>query len=777
MATENTNPRRMDNRTIDARSRTIEQQIEEAQRKGDTRRVKALSSFGKTLSQQLKEAQRIGDAEAIKNLNLKSGIASASVGTFTGLVDLAVAGYNWGTGSTVKDLRTSVLEATGVPTEGTEGNELTYNLPEYGLMVAGLSQLIKAGWKGAKNLRESRKLKEFTKQLPPAQANRFKQFMMNGQGSNDAELAAILQQLRGDTRYAEFFHQLDTAATKELLKNIAPTPGPMSPNVATRAAVQSVAAKAESLKDARNTAGAVNFTKAQALAGDRPLVKTESTLAALNKLRDEAAGIDSPDSRALVSSIDNLKKTFLETVNQPAVGAPVTIPKTMNAAQFKGLLTEFGRKAATEDALIKGLSSNSLEKLNNAVFGGLTDDLRLAATTAANIDDRKALGELVKARTEYKRGSDAYDSFVSQGIPKFLKDKSIDEIDPEALLSEYSKLNSGQRDLFRSWVGGTYPEALQSLDSRVFNKFVESAYKELPDGTMGIDIGTLARNWAKTTSKTETKAGEADMLAKALGTNFKELDARMKDALVFSRKMDVAKSAADTSESMLDKTQKVLPAVVGSSPLGYQGAQVTDLALKSIQAATGSPVLTADQLMKVLLTPQGASYLKQAALSPRSAATLERLTEVEKVTTPAKSWLASGAVVTGFSPRTPAATEDDGLIDPDSLEQPADTMPMAAPVVGMDKGGDDLIDPDAPMQEQPSQGATMQSMSYAPPATAPAVGSTVGPEEEEKVKRVIESMLMQDPNLNADYVLNAYRQGSPENRQKFLNLYEGSSFK
>jgi hypothetical protein len=98
-------------------------------------------------------------------------------------------------------------------------------------------------------------------------------------------------------------------------------------------------------------------------------------------------------------------------------------------------------------------------------------------------------------------------------------------------------------------------------------------------------------------------------------------------------------------------------------------------------------------------------------------------------------------------------------------------------MVGMDEEEDDLIDPDAPLQEQPPQGATMQPMSYAPPATAPAVGSTVGPEEEEKVKRVIESMLMQDPNLNADYVLNAYRQGSPENRQKFLNLYEGSSYK
>jgi hypothetical protein len=778
MATENTNPRRMDNRTIDARSRSIAQQIEEAERKGEKKKVEALRKYGKSLSEQLKDAQRRGDVPAIKDLNTKSGIISASVGTVTGLVDLAVAGYNWGTGSTVKDLRTSVLDATGVPTGGTEGYEFDYNLPEYGLMAAGLASLAKSGWKGVKNIRESRKLDKFAKTLPPQQANTFRKFMMNGQGSDDPVIMSILSQLKSDPNYAEFFHKLDTAATKELLKNVAPKAGPMSPDMATRAAVTSVANKVASVKEARDTAGNVAFQKAFALAGDKPLVKTDETLRVLNDLQKQALTTDTPSSRALASSIESLKQTFLQTTSQPAVGAPITAAKTMTVPQFKNLMTEFGKKIGTEDALIKGLSSTDLDKLNKAVFAGLATDLKTAVATAASVDDRKALGALVQARTQFKDNSDAYNRLIAQGIPKFLQNKSVDEIDPEALLAEYGKLNPGQRTLFRSFVGEQYPEALQSIDSQVFDRFVEKAYTRLPDGTMGIDMGKLAKNWAELTGKQTTKSTDADMLAQALGTNFADLDKRMKDALVFSRKMDVAGVAAEgQSSGLLDSLQRSLPAVVGSTGAGYQGAKGTDLALKSAQALTSSSALTPDQLMKVLLTPEGAQYLKQAALSPNSTKTLERLTAVNQASTPKQRWAATSAVFTGASPRESIPVEEADFVIPEDMVIPEGLIPTSQEAEGAATEVEDFVIPDElqPMlQEAPAQPMMSTPVSQAAPASVMPVSDTpaqVSPEEEQAVRQVLVGMQQQDPTLNVDYVFNSYLRAAPEKRQQFMQLF------
>lgn len=714
-----------------------------------------LDAMGKTLNQRIAEARARGDTKEVERLTLGAGIQSAGVGIFTGIPDLAISGYNWATGSNIKDLRSRALEAAGVPTEAPDKeNDLLYEGPEYVAMAWGLGQLAKSGWKGFKSLRESKKIKDFQKTLPPTQANRFSKFMMNGQGSDDPMVIAALQQMRKDPKYAEFFTKMDEAATKTALKAMSPAQG-ARPQTGTKQAVTAVQDKINTLREARNSAGNASFTKALALAEDRPLVKANKTLEALNDLQQKALTTDTPDSRKLAAALENLKQTFV-------VGEGATDAKTMSVPQFQGLLAEFGKKIGSDDAVLKGLSQTDLEKINKAVFSSLQTDLRASLVNLPDSKDRQAIGALIKAREEFSINSQRYNKAISQGIPKFLQGKSLDEIDPEMLFSEYKKLNSGQRSLFREWVGEKAPQALQTLDKKAFDNFLDGSFKELPDGTMGYDLGKLARNWTKI-QENKNKPEEADMLVKALGTNADEFSERMKDALIFTRKMDLGAPVKEQKGSVFGSMRRALPGAVGSTTAGYQGAKATDLTLQTAEAIMAHRGLTPDQLMKAFLTPEGAKFLKSAALSPNSRETLEALTKMESVLPTGKSLAAFSAASSGLLERE---TGMDVVIPEDLMQELAIPEEMTAPIepTPMPQGGTE-VDDDVFIPEDLMPPTEQQSM----PSMQPVSMSM--DDEESIVRGVLQQMKAKDPYLNEDYVMNAYRNAPQNLRQQFLQVY------
>jgi hypothetical protein len=587
--------------------------------------------------------------------------------------------------------------------------------------------------------------------------------MMRGQGSNDPMVMAALQQLRKDPRYSELFTTLDKAATETAIKAMAPRPSKLSPQAATTKAVQSVEDKVNSVRKARDVAGDANFTRAAALAGDREIVNPSNTIQALSELRSRYAKVGTASSQKMVNAIDELSNTFVDA----ATGAP----KNMTADQFKGLLTEFGRKVGTEDSVVKGLAQKDLEILNNSVFSSLSKDLTGSLKSATNAEDKKAIGALIQARTQYAKGSAEYNKLISQGIPKFLQGKSIDEVDPEMLVSEYKKLNSAQRDLFRDWLGDRSKESLQFLDKTAFDDFLGKSFKKLPSGEMGYDLGKMSQNWAA------LPANDKDILAKALGTNAQEFSGRMKDALVFSRKMDVGGITPEpASAGVVSRLSRVLPGAVGSTTAGYQGAKVTDLTLQAAEQIFSNKGLTSEQVMKALLTPEGADFLKQAALSPNSQKTLEALTGMTRTPLQAISrpYLAAGAVFgPDAQPTEPALaapmTEDD-LVDPEAPQGVAPMpQPMAAPQAAPMEEDDGLVDPDAATPAAPQATAIPVSMSM----PQPTAGS-LDPAEEQQVITVLQGMAAKDPSLNVDYVMNAYRQADPTKRQQFMSLYGAS---
>jgi hypothetical protein len=104
---------------------------------------------------------------------------------------------------------------------------------------------------------------------------------------------------------------------------------------------------------------------------------------------------------------------------------------------------------------------------------------------------------------------------------------------------------------------------------------------------------------------------------------------------------------------------------------GYSPAKLSQVALDTFNALT-SKGLTEDQLMKVLLTPEGKNFLQSAALSPRSEKALADLMTVDQTPLEALGKWAVGTTAR-LGPRIGSA------------DQP--TMPMQPPTGGGEVAG------------------------------------------------------------------------------------------
>lgn len=628
-------------------------------------------SSDKTINERLKQAQLRGDEDEVSRLNTAAGITSALTGVATGLPDLAIMAINWGLDTNIKDIRTRLLEAADIPTQGTEGEELTYNTPEYIAMALSLGHLVKEGAKKGVKFFKDKKINEALKEVPPATANKFQRFMVTGQGSADPEIAFVLQKLRTNPKYAELFHKLDEAATKETIKILAPQPSSQKASEAAKGMAGVVADKLNELKKARKTAGDINFTRALAEVGDKNIISTNKTIENLNNLKVQFLDEGTPEAENAIRYINSIQENIAGGLE----------PK-INVNKLRALLSRFGKKAGQGDSMINQLTTTDQKRINAAVFGGLNDDLGISLKSATDVKDKKALGNLISARTQYKNASDKYDAFISQGIPKYLQDKSLNDVDFDSLYKEYTKLNKEQRTLFREWVGNTKAESLKAIDEKVANDFLSAAYGTLDDGTEGYKLGTMASNWSKLQ---KTDKNTADMVAKSFGSNASEFTTRMKDAEIFTRKMKVSEAPKEVSP-VFQAARQELPVTVGVVG-GYGAAKGTQLALDVGEQLFKKRGLTDDQWMKALLRPEAASVLKQSALTPKSAKVLDELTKVENLfITPQSKFVGASTTANVLTPRENVSTGavNDIVIDQDTLDSL--DMPQMSPE------GDIIID-------------------------------------------------------------------------------------
>lgn len=634
--------------------------------------------------------------------NIGAGLASTAVGMLTGLPDLAIAGYNLYqekrtpslgeliTGKKgllgeeagkLPTLRERVLGAAQIPAEAVAGEQqLAYSAPDIATGVVGLAQLTKLGYSGVRNWLQNRKTSELLSKLPEAEQNFFKDLMLKGQGSPNAEVASTIAKLERDPKYTEILNALKREASVRGVSGVAPATSSITEEQAAAGSALGVQAKLQGLAEARKTAGDQAFTKAFGYAEGKQLVDPSQTLKNIDKLINRYSKQTTPNAERAVEVLSSLKDR-LSAVYAPSspfsgVGGGVQPTRLKTVEEVQGILSEFGKKASQGDSLIKDLALSDEKIISTAIFGGMKDDLANAFKQASGAD-RTALGMLIKARKEVLDASSKYNDAIAQGLPAWLKDKRLAEINFEDLYSQYKNATPTQRATFRTYVENTEPEALKNLDSRIWQDFSSKYQKDLPDGMPGTDLASMARDWAKMSPV------EKDAIATALGQKTSEFSDRMKDALIFTRRISTgsAQEGADIAG-----TTREAAAVVGSTSAGYQGAKITQL-LGDAFGAFRKGVVSNELAMKTLLTKEGMDFLKTAKLSPGSQKTLEALMKTSEATPSLPAFMAVG---TSVSPNqqviAPEQAAGDTFNVPDEFKIPEEFKTPAEPVAVQEQG-------------------------------------------------------------------------------------------
>lgn len=539
-----------------------------------------------------------------------------------------------------------------------------------------LPYLVKGGVTGLQSKAQQKKIEEYRKLLPAKDANTFSEFMLRGQGSSDPVIAADIARLAASPKYLELVNALNEGASAKAVSGMAPKAAPLTPEQAKVGVIQSIQNKLEAIRDSK--AGSL-FEKAKGYGAGQGLVDPTITIGKIDELIARYSAQTTPNAERAVEVLtgirDRLSPSFttqggggatvsttrqvtgMDAAGMPTVtevpttlnipGAqPYTVqmgPKKLTVEQVQGLLSEFGKKASAGDNLIKDLSISDERIISSAIFGGIKDDLSAAAKNATG-NDKAALNLLNTARAKVAKASLDYNEAIAQGMPAFLQNKTLAEISPEELFKTYTGLTPTQRATMRSWVENTDQAALSVLDKQVFDNFVSSARKPNATGIETVDLATLAQNWRS------LDAPSKDALVTALGTNATEFGKRMSDAELMTRKMRTATTPAEATIS--PGTVRETSAVIGASS-GYGAAKVGQLSLDLVNSFTKNG-LTEDQLMKALMTPEGASFLKNAAMSPRSAQVLDDLTKMEN-SYPVLKW-AAGATAR-VAPRAGSAEQ------------------------------------------------------------------------------------------------------------------------
>jgi len=518
--------------------------------------------------------------------------------------------------------RTAGAEFTTAGTLGLLSQQVAPESPMAQLTMQTLPYLVVGGVRGYSAKGQQDKINEYKKLLPEGDKNIFDEFMLRGQASSDPVIAADIARLSRSPKYLELITALNEGAAKKAVLGIEPKAAALTQEQAKTGVIQGIQNKLEAIRDSKSTG---LFEKAKGYGANLPLVDPSATLANIDNLIARYSAQTTPNADRAVQVLQSIKDRLVtevpvnpEQVALRGATGPIEMTNKRTVEQVQGVLSEFGKKASAGDNLIKDLSISDERIISTAIFGGMKDDLRNAIKTSSG-NDKAALNLLSEARNRVEKSSTAYREAISQGMPAYLQNKTLAEVSPEELLVTYKALTPNQRASMRSWIDNTDSAALSVLDKQVFDDFVSKARTPNATGVETVNLELMAKNWRGLNTV------DRDALATALGTNATEFGSRMKDAELMTRKMSVSQP---TNPPIIGgETVREASAVLGAAG-GYATSKVGQLGLDIVNSFTKGG-LNEDQLMKALLTPEGAQFLKTAALSPRSANVLSDLTKME----------------------------------------------------------------------------------------------------------------------------------------------------
>jgi hypothetical protein len=536
-------------------------------------------------------------------------------------------------GNTAKSIATGAgLTAADIAIESQGGPQSTASL-SYLAAILG-----KSGWKGMSSWREGRKFEDLLSKLPPdmpeLERNALKRFMLTGQGSDNGIVAAAMQKLETKPEFAEMIKKLREGATEQTLSGMRPEAGKLTKEQAGTGFVQTIQNKLDSLKETIGSSvldakGVSLYDKAKGYGGGKAIVEPTKTVANIDKLITEFQAKNTPDAESAVKALESMKArlTSASIVNPEqaafaGVAGPAETTTKRTIEQVQGVLSEFGKKASQGDTLIKDLSISSEQRISAAIFGGMKDDIKASLRTVTDPNDRKALTLLVEARDKTSAAAQRYNDAVAQGMPAFLKDSNPASLDFPTLAAQYEKLTPPQRASVRQWVGDTDPEVLKQFDRQIYTNFLDKAR----DANGTVDLGKLTSLW------NSTKTADRDAVTTALGVNAGEFNARMRDATAFNNRIRVSQPTAEVSD--IAATAPPAARLAGAA-IGYGAHQGVMLGADIAKQLLDKTKLTDDQLMKLLLSNEGADFLKTQKLTPGSADLLNKLTQVTTMSAPA----------------------------------------------------------------------------------------------------------------------------------------------
>jgi hypothetical protein len=604
---------------------------------------------------------KVGGPDLMKIQGYKGLYDIGQAGAFPAVMSLVAPGSSLFKMAT--PARTAATEFTAAGTLGLLSQQVAPESAAAQLTMQTLPYLVKGGVSGYRAKAQQDKINEYKALLPEGDKNIFDEFMLRGQASSDPVIAADIARLTRSPKYLELVTALNEGAAKKAVLGIEPKTSVLTQEQAKTAIIQSIEDKLSGMRDSKT--GSL-FEKAKGYGANIPLVDPSTTLANIDNLIARYSEKTTPNADRAVQVLRNIRERLTtevpvnpEQVALRGATGPIEMTNKRTVEQVQGVLSEFGKKASVGDNLIKDLSISDEQIITSAIFGGMKQDLRAAVRTSSG-SDRAALNLLSEARDRVAKSSEAYNEAIAQGLPKFLQNKSLIEVSPEQLFKAYKELTPAQRGTMRSWVSKNDSEALSVLDKQVFDEFVNSARTPNALGVETVNLELMAKNWRGLNTV------DKDALATALGTNASAFGDRMKDAELMTRKMSVAQPSEPPIIS--GQTVREASAVLGAG-VNYGASKLGQLSLDVINSFTKGG-LDEDQLMKALLTPEGAKFLKTAALSPRSANVLKELTQMEQ-SNPVARWMIG--TTARFGPRIASAeqptvqTQEEAMVGQDDL--------------------------------------------------------------------------------------------------------------
>jgi len=371
-----------------------------------------------------------------------------------------------------------------------------------------------------------------------------------------------------------------------------------------RGAYNSTVKKIDAMRDKQ---ASTDYGEVRKLAGDKPVIKYQSTLETLDKIIAENKDVPSGDSKKIYSQAVNMRKMLAETpqaeapspilgpTGKPArVAAPPTEgPSTATIDAAMKTRSAWGKAARRTGNIFSDIDPSANQMLASRLFGAINKDFEAASTAATPIS--KALKE---ANTNYAKASQSITYMEKSALGKLLGQETADAAfsgatantkPGEAIAKRYLAMEPSQARTVTNILEQHAPEVLADVKSFVLRNGLEGAKNTTP--------GQPAISFAKFRTEMDKVAPK---LAE-MGFTPKEI----KDI----------KDVTDTMARAGDRTGVNPSGTTGAAHmLGTAGAAFTH------PAAAITAVLTPYVLSKALLTQQGRDLIRQASDYAKPAA-------------------------------------------------------------------------------------------------------------------------------------------------------------